>query len=409
MERLDLDGFLELALKNGAALGQQNAQLAYSKAREDFAGAQGMPRISVEAGIGPTPTVTGNALQSETDWGSWGYALQSKFQVLQPVYTFGAISKGREAAAKATEGETLLLERERWKLRAELARYYYGYQLAFEMIEVAEDAEKELRNALKKTRRATEIDQLNGFVFEAQIRASEAQKGQEQARLGMAWKTGVYGKSVPRWRRANLKRPERVLAPLASYAAIAQTSRPELRALRAEADARRLYAEAEEARLWPMLGIIGQYTFAQSNVRQDQNSVFANDPYNGNPAFIGIGLRWDLFSAEQRAKVSMLKAESLKAAAQSTLLGPGALAEVEKVYLDLRHATKTAGLRLEAEKAARRVLLDRFAAYQLGTLKARELLEALATSVLARKATLEAVFEENLAWAQLEATVGKTL
>jgi outer membrane protein TolC len=409
MERLDLDGFVELALKNGVALGQANAQLEYSRARQDFARAQAMPRITVEAGIGPTPGVTGNALRSATDWGDWGYAARAKVDVLQPLYTFGALTKGREAAAAATQGETLVVERERWKLRAELARYYYGYQLAFEMIEVAEDAEQELRNALQKTRKATEIDQLNGFVYEAQIRASEAQKGQEQARLGMAWKTGVYGKSVPRWRRANLKRPERVLGALESYLEVARTSRPELRALRAEADARRLYADAEAARLLPVIGIVGQYSYAHSNVREDQQSVFASDPHNGQQAFIGLGLRWDLFSAEQNAKVSMLRAEALKAEAQQTLLAPGAIAEVEKVYLDLQHATKTAGLRQEAEKAARRVLLDRFGAYQLGNLKARELLEALATSVLARKATFEAIFEENLAWAQFESALGKTL
>ncbi|MEO5667201.1 MAG: TolC family protein [Bdellovibrionota bacterium] len=420
-DRLDFDGFYKRALEKGARIQESAAQLKVSDARAQLARAQSFPTMQLEAIAGPSPSFTGNALESNTSFDRWGVAFQNKIEIIQPLYAFGALGKLREAASAAQEAERGRHEREKLLLKQDIAKLYYGYQLAFELREVVQglqnqitkardEAEKMRDHRSKNAPSATDIDRLDMVLAELTARSAEAQKFMDLAKLGMAVEIGNYGgQNDVRWARANLKRREADLKELGFYQEISHTKRPEYQALRKESEARDLLVEAEAGRFYPTIFAGARWTFASNSVSTDQPSVFANDPYNQNTAMAGIGIRWNIFSADARAKVAAVRADAIKTHAKNDALLRNLDADVEKNWQELKYLKVATEQKALVVQSARRVYLDMLGGFALGSQKAKDLLESIGSLAGAQKASLDAVFEENLAWVRLEASTGQDL
>jgi len=255
----------------------------------------------------------------------------------------------------------------------------------------------------------TDLERLNVYITELEARFDEAQKFMDLARLGMAIELGVHGQAEPRWSRANLKRREGSLRDLSTYLEVARSKRPEYVALRKETEAREALADAEKAKQYPALFAGARWQFAHNSVSDDQKSVYANDSLNQNSVMAGVGLRWDLFSAEQRAKSSMARAEAIKTRAKNDGLLSKLDAELEKNWLELRFLVNASNQREASQKSARKVYLDMLGGFVLGTSSAKDLIESLGALAMAQKSYLETVFEEHQAWVRLESSLGEKL
>jgi outer membrane protein TolC len=418
--RLDFEGFYELAIQKSGRMAESSAQLKGSEARSLLARAPSMPLVQLEALMGPSPNYSGNALQSTTSYDSWGLAFQNKVEIVQPLYAFGALSKLREAARAAHEAELGRHEREKLLLKQDIAKLYYGYQLAFEMREIARDLRDQIRKAREdgeamRRRKAkgapslTDLERLNMFVAELNSRFEEAQKFMDLARMGMAVETGTYPHTEIRWQRANLKRRGGELKELEHYKAASQGQRPEYAALRKEIEAREILAEAESKRSYPMLFAGARWNYALNPASEDQPSVFARDSMNENTFMAGLGLRWNIYSADSRAKAAAARAEVIKTRAKNDALLRSLDAELEKNWTELRFLTFSNEQRELAVQSARRVYLDMLGGFTLGSQPAKDLLEAIGALAMAQKSRLETVFEEHLAWVRLESSVGAGL
>lgn len=419
-ERLDFEAFYKRALEKSARILESSAQLKVSEARADQARGQSMPIVQLEAIVGPSPTFKGNAVQSQTSYDSWGVAFQNKLEVIQPLYAFGALGKLREAASAAHEAELGRHEREKLLLKQDVAKLYYGYQLAFELREVVRDLQDQMTKArdegeslrnrrAKGAPSATDIDRLNMIIAELASRFAEAQKFMDLARLGMSVEIGTYGGNEVRWARANLKRREDDLKDLGFYQEISHDKRPEYAALRKEIEAREALADAESARSYPMLFAGARWTYAVSRVSPDQPSVFAHDPYNEDTVVAGLGIRWSIFSADARAKAAGSRAEAIKVRAKNDALLRNLDAELEKNFSELKFLQISVDQREIAVQSARRVYLDMLGGFALGSQKAKDLLESIGALAMAQKTYQEAIFEEHLAWVRLESSTGHDL
>jgi outer membrane protein TolC len=416
-ERLDFEGFYQKALVHSSRIRESQDQLAYSEIRERVSRQLRLPQVQWNLLAGPSPSYSGNALSSQTSYDSWGVALQSQLEIIQPLYTFGSLSKLREAARLAHEAELGRHDREKALLQEEIAKLYYGYQLAFELRELSKSLLEQLRNAQSegqkmrrnKTKGAptlTDLDRLEVYIAELEARFDEAQKYMDLARMGMALEVGMYGELEPRWRRANLRRVEKDLLDLPAYQEMARQTRPEFAALRKEIEARELMAEAEHSKNYPALFAGARWTWAKNSESENQPSVFARDPYNENSVVAGVGLRWNLFSPEQRAKSSLARAEAIKVRGKNQNLLMMLDADLEKKWLELRFLRGAVEQRERAETAARKVYRDMLGGFTLGTRPAKDLLESMGALALAQKSRLETVFEEHLAWTRLESLLG---
>ena len=411
--RMSFEAFFEAAQKSGVQLKSQEAQVSYSEAREDSVRANYFPSVQLDLIAGPAPELRGNALNSETDWSNWSIAYKGEIQIVQPLLHWWTVDKGIRAAKLATSAEKGVLEKDRLALRYEVGKYYYGYQFAFEMRELAEEAGDQLKKALasgeeRRRKKASgapslgDLDRLKGFIAEADVRKAEAQKGIDSARMAMSWKLGSLGSEPLRWDRANLEESNREIPKLEKLLESAKTQRPELKALADEEEARKLKAEVEEAKMSPNLYAGLQASYARASNRDDQTSAFSNDPFNKTDVLFGIGLRWNFLSAGQRAEASMARAEWRKAEAKNLYLKMGLLAEVEQKLRELSFNHERRILRKDALAASDRVFRDAYSAFFFESGKAKDLLEVMGENVMAKKNYFEAVYDENLAWVALE-------
>lgn len=410
--RRGLVDFQALALAEGPQLDEPQAKVEWAKAREGFAAAQAMPMGTVETLVAPLPGAEGNPMNGRTNWDSWGVFSASKLEIVQPIYTFGALGAARDAAKAGRQAEERLLDRERWTLRTQIAELYYQYQLAFDLGDLATNTLADLNKALDRAQKtsARDADKLRAYIGEADARRLEAEKALAQIKVGMAWRTGRYGQEVPRWDRANLVARDFALQDLAVYQKLARENRPEVQALELDVTARDALVNVETGLRLPTLFAAGRVQYTHNNVRDDQTSPFAYDPTNDLSGGVALGLRWNLGLFEKNAKVGQARAEALMARGRARLYGAGLQAEVEKNYLDVKTALDTLKVRTEAAAASKRVFRDLIVAYTLGTTNdAKSLFEALGQHVLMEKSRFEAIFQQNLSIAKLEQVVGKAL
>jgi|GEM_PF-2429150 len=409
--RYDLATFVKRASENGYQLKEQQAKVEYAQSREDMAYAKSFASGTFDSLLAPMPGVTtADPLLARTDWSTVGVFWTNKLEFVQPIYSFGALPAGRAAAAEGVKAEQSLLERDRLKLRAEVHELYFGYQLAFELGEIAQGVVEKLEKAVASVSgraTSTEAQQLRAYLLEAKIQQGEAQSKLAQIRAAMAWKIGTYPASLPRWDRATLKRREAKVPDLEECRTLAREHRPELRALLSDVAARESLVKVEEGLRLPSVFVAGRLQYGVSPVRPDQASPFLYDPYNEFTGGVAVGLRWNLGLFESTSKVAMARAETLMAQGRLEHLSRGIGVEVEKNYLDWQQALGALELREEGGEEVSRRYRDAFTAYGLGTGTAKNILEALGVYAVSEKNRLEAVFRHNTALARLEQSIGR--
>jgi outer membrane protein TolC len=417
--RRNLTQFIEEAEKNGHELDEAKGRIEFAQARTDLARSYGLPSGKIDLYFGPVPGARGDALMGQTDWNQWGVFSVTKFEITQPIYTFGAISAGKDAAQAGVRAEQSLAERSRLQLRTSLAEIYYGYQLAFELSELTSDIGSKLEEALKTGTKnrderkrgapsSIELDKLKVFISDIRVKEQEALKAQKLARAAMSWKLGVYGEREAKWDRANLLVRSFKLTGLDQLQTIARANRPEYKALAEDVKARESMVKVEEALTLPMVYVAGQFNYTVSTKRADQTSPFAYDPLNDLSGAALLGLRWNL-GFERRSKLSMANAELIQARARLAHLGAAIAVDVERSYLDAKLVIDAMEQRLEGARASKRVFNDSFVAFTLGTGSAKDLLEALGIYGVAEKNRLDAIFQNNVAVFKLQQAIGAEL
>jgi outer membrane protein TolC len=373
--------------------------------------------LDLFAGPVPTTTITqGDPSIANNDWDSWSLVSGIQFEIFQPLWTFGALGKARLAASEGVVAESSLVERSRWQLRTQIAEFYFGYQLAFELSELALGLESQLSQALKsataRKTRESDLDRLRLGLSEIKARKFEADKALEQIRSGMAWRTGLLKPTgelvVPRWDRANLVRDSRQI-PSAEKLRPWVQDRAEFRALEAERSAKLALAQSEKGQLWPALGLVGRGTWTRSPGRLDAESPYWSDPTNESSFFVGLGLRLNLGWFEKNYKASQAHAESLATAARVRHLQAALFADLARSHSELVQWDQSTLVRAEGLQASQRLLNQALGAYLIGGGDAKTLLESLTNHALTKKAYLEALFQHHLAWAKLEQSVGREL
>jgi outer membrane protein TolC len=153
-----------------------------------------------------------------------------------------------------------------------------------------------------------------------------------------------------------------------------------------------------------VLFFAGQARYTVSPHRDDPLSPFAYDPLNDLSGVLALGLRWNLNFFEKNARAEMARAERIKAEALMNNLLLGLQVEVERTLADLEFYKAEGVLREEASKRARKLFTDSFVAFTLGSIPAKDLLEALGTHAMAQKANWESIYQSNtlqFKWAQV--------
>lgn len=374
------------------------------------------PKVTLNTGIAPVPTITGNALNSAVNNDVWGIFATADVQLVQPLYTFGKIGALKRAARHGVSIGRALVVTAKLELRTRLAQAWNGVLLANELEAILNDGKKWLKRATRRMEKLRDEDSddyhqnehLRLRTRHSEFYAMEAENNQLRVRSehGLRLLLGRPAGKPVHLAALELTPVAIRLAPVERYWALAQQKNPALRVARLSARAKGALGDAARAKLWPDVVLLGDASIAFSDVVEDQRSSFAADPFNSRGAGALLGLRWNLDVASHLARSSQADAHAIRARHQAEL-------KADLLELDIRslHQSITDGARLiaiyaDSKKAAQGWLLSAWELYDDGFGDFRMVMEALVQFYGKKVAYLRTVFEHNVAVAEFSRALG---
>ncbi len=424
-ETLTRGGAISRALKQNPQIAASRAQEAQSKARGAQADAAQFPQVTVLAGVGPSLKARlepGTAVQStENSYGDVGFSDLSvvfggQVEILQPLYTFGKISKRQDAAAHELRALQAQTEMTKAELAFEVAKLYESWLLARsltlffdEMMHALRRAAESTEKSIKEKTGAVQADALR--VYSAmgvlEMGLSQAQAGQSQAEGGLLAYLGLGDAAKIEPKDEILEPLETPKATLQALTKLALDKRPEMAALNEGTKAYRSLGEAVEADDLPDFFVLGYASAAYTPGRDLVDSRFVYDPLNHFVPGALVGARWRWESgggADARAQENYAKARELQEIRRWA--AQGLPAEVRKALEDLKRAERDIKSSHEAVENAKKWAVRASADYSIGFGNVQDVTESSTMYVRLRVAYFDAIFRHNVALAELAKATG---
>jgi outer membrane protein TolC len=393
------------------ALGAENYRGSEGEAR-----AARQPKISLLTYAAPAYKVTGDALGYRNDYGVWGPYYHAKLEAQLPLYTWGKIDSYIGAAqngAKVAAGEA---EQKRGEVLYDVRKYYNSLLLARRLKRTVDDALKVLTEAIEKADKLyakgtgevkkSDLEMLKVYLAEAEKNQHLADKSILLARLALMQKMGMEENAEFEIADTQLRKEEGELAPAEAYVEKAFASRPEWGMLQSGLKARKLLVEAEKADQYPLIFLAGEAVYDNSPVRKDQKNPWLNDPYNGFTGGVAVGAKFDFTPAAWKARLSSKQADVDKLREKEKFARKGIALQVKNAW----HGAKEAEANIESARkgldAAQRWVMAAGLVYGIGTGEARDALEGVAAKAKAEKDYYQAIYDYNMARADLARSCG---
>jgi outer membrane protein len=345
-----------------------------------------------------------------------GVFTRTEIKVIQPIYTFGKISAGVEAAesgvraAQSKEGGLLA------DLELNVRKAYWGAKLARELLATLDEGNGYLEQAQKKideeladgSGEATVTDRLRLRTLRAEVdaRILEAKRGADLARSGLRTLIGPDAPAdleVDDEEYAALTVPPHALADMEDAAL---RSRPEVKALENLVAAKRALADVEWRRQLPDIVLIGTATYAYASSVDTPHNAFANNPFHRMSAGLAAAFHMPLDLGVKNAYAAKLRAEADEAEQKRREALSGIGFEVEKAYAELQEAGERIKVVHKGEKAARQWIAAVAQNIAVGLSEAKDFSDALLAFFQARVRYLQTTYDFNLAAAALTRATG---
>ncbi len=414
--RLSLEEALRMADRNFPKVLEAKARLEKKRSQLREAKTAPFSEISLTAGAGIVPAWRGTTVYSPSSDDALTSDISLAYQVglegVVPLWTFGKLTSLWDAARANIDVGRHELDKERTAIRFEVRRAYYGVQLARDALLLVDDAADRVDEYVKrldegvKSGETDEIEVLRLKVQRAELvaRRSEAHRRMRVARAGLRFFTGashpVDTVDEP------LEPVAHHLGPVARYLEAARLHRPEVNMAHAGVLARQAQLKLERARYLPDVGLGVSAKFTGAPGLTNQRNPFSYDPLNTPVVGLGLVLRWKLDFLPQTARVAQASAE-LEAMRATELYALGGVAvEVEKAFAEAKDAKRRLDAWGEAAQYAKQWLIKVQQGLDLGLSEDEDLVEPSKELALKRFAEMSAVFDYNVAMAQLAATTG---
>lgn len=446
--RLSLDELLRRVEETNPAMDIARATLADYQAQFDRAYYAWTPSLRIESILAPLPErralrecVTGSYFDPATggtipEVGACpGQDLQADERITAdteigiltrttakltfPIYTFGRVEYGLEAARAGLEVGRAGLDIARGELHFLVKQAYYGAQLAASALDIIEDGRQRMRKAKsdieaeleKESGRFTSNDLRKLLVEEADIEASylETDALREVAWSGLRLAAALDPEAAVELDTLELAPVHVERRSTEAYIELAAESRPELRAARAAVEARRGQVAMAEAEFFPNIALVGAFGYAKGTTAYDPPDPFANDNYNFLSWGVVLGLDWRIDFAAQSSALGRAQAQLVKQEAQYEALRQRLRLEVVEQVGAMRRRAKELDVRELAMKAAKGWLVSNSLNFGLGLASTDDLLKSLIAYSRARLTYYRTIYEHNLAVARLSQTVGVEL
>lgn len=412
---ISLEQLLKNTLANSGQIQESMQDIEIARAQLDQARAAMWPKASAIVLAAPIFEERGNATASTANWSKWGPFFKGGLEIAQPLYTFGQIGSYKRAAESqiiAREGQA---DMKRAEVLLTTKEFYYGFQMAKELENLVDDLIKFLEEAVEtaeetlaekkksSTIKPHDVFRLKTALEDLRQKKLLAKQSRQTAERAIAWVTGTRFEHLATGPLASEKFEKKSLD---DYLKAAKARRPEFRALAAGQQARSALGDAKQAQSYPVLFVGALAGAGWSPVRDRQQSIYANDPFNRLEGGAGIGLKFDLEFARHSAEAAEQRAEAMKLKATESYAVPGIELQVKRAYWELEQAVDGLEVAERRRSLGKKWFVSNAMGWSIGITPAKDLLEALEGNGLAKKNYVETLYQLNMALAKLTLAVG---
>ncbi len=412
---LNLDDCIKMALENnekviGSGFGIDAAQ---GQLRE--ANAAWWPIIEYQYRIAPVPTDATRAFDAFFE-GELALFNSFRFAVGMPMFASGQLLTARQLAKNGVTASKENDIKEREVTVFTVKQLYNGILLAVELEKLLTDAVDKISKKVadeedeeEPTHSPYDLLKLKVFKVDLEKRLAETKQNREIAKEGLRIQMGLEPEVKFRISDDLLKPVLAELSSLENYVTASMEHRPEVHLLDIGVDTRKKQYKLEKQKMGPTAGFaffveVGRTTSPIRNLAFQDDF---NDPFDYSRAGLGLQLSGKLDFHGSSGRIKKAKAEYFKAAYEKMIATKGLKLDVEKSYLTAQRKQDDIRRARKAESMARQMLFLSKSNYEIGIGDEKDYTDALQLVLLTRAQYFQAVFDYNVALADLEQKVGQ--
>ncbi len=420
-EPLTVDDCVALALRHSAQIDEAEAKVEFYEGVLAEVEANYYPKLNALAFVAPMFTVTGNTVEFDRRWKSlrhWGPYTHLEALLAQPLYTFGRVEAGETAARERTAVERARVRETELTVALEVRRLYYLHLYARSMLPALKNGVEGLTEALERGRELYdegdgEITLIDVNKLAYGLATVTRLRLEAVAGAGLALSALKHTIGLPESHDLVLadKRMPRLddyeLEPLRESLAAAAEHRPEWKQIEHGKKAAAALEDAELLAMAPVLFVAGQFRWAWTPTRDNQDNPYAWDPFNELFGGIAVGLQLNLDPAAALARADQAVALGHEVEALARFAATGIPLRVRKAHDEVTRFRESATLARDGVKAAQKWMTFAGTAYMTGTGEAKDLLEGLVAWLQAKEAYYATLRDYFLARADLDFAIGR--
>ncbi len=415
--RVNLVEFIQKGLELSGQVAYEGKAVELAENRVGQARSQRIfPRFELSSQHGLVPGVKSNVpgLSSgqyyldpnlENDWEDWAIFTRAELNVVQPLFSWGAISSAVNAAQAGARAAEYQFSAVKAEAELQLFELYYSYLLAIEISRILEEANSKIdtfERRLYQMRDDGDSDIKESDIFKFDIFKAEFQIQIVEVRESLDYVKRIWDYALQADPNVVYVPEENFLDPLNYnlngfdyYRKQAMTMRPELKGVESGIEALSSSKEAIRAQLFPMvfLGITG--SFANTPNRPRQTNPFIRNNTNYASGAIGLGIRQNLNFSSTRISIERTDIEYRRVNDLHKAVTDGIILELNDRYREAVIAESRLNQTREALVIARNWERNEQLNYDLGFGDVEDLLDAVQKELELRLELKQNVFELN--------------
>ncbi len=404
---------LKKLLSANAAIDREKASLISFEANVDRVKNLWVPSVGITTFVAPAYATEGNALSSSNDYSRWGPAYYGQITVVMPVFSFGASTEARYAAEHGLEAGKSLTEGTINENIYQYKKLYLSVILLKKLEILLADARKKMEEAVTSANERYQAGDTNikrKDLAKIMMYSHELDTMAYQVSIQKAnalWAIGHYLGERRSYDVADAEFPdvEMELENLESWLSRFGAN-PQYRAAISGVAAYKHSLELEKKKSLPVLFIAGMGSYSHTKVREDQQSIYARDPYNEFTGAVVAGARWEFDWGKQHAEQKKAHSNYLKAMSQKREADTGIPLKILMAYNNVDYSYHKWKNEQNKFKEAGKWFVAEWSAFSTGTGSGEDTMEAMAAYYLSEKNIYESEYQYLLAIAELMQVIG---
>ena len=412
---LSMEDCVKLALENNEKLKGMGLAIQAAENQRKEANAAFWPIFEYEYRVAPVPTDATRAFDSFFE-GQLAFFNSIRFKTIVPLFASGQMRTAEKLANGGVIAANENKIKEQEDVTYQVTQLYYGILLASELDSLLLDSIKKIDTKLKEEEAKEtpdyspiELLKLKVFKIDLEKRLAETNQNRDLAKEGLKIQIGAGPEDEIELISKSLK-PEVVnLASMEEYLNASLEHRPEFNLLNIGVETKKMQYKLEKMKLGPKAGAAFFIDVGRTH-REIKNLGMKddyNDPFNYSRAGVGIQISGTLDFHGALARIKKTKAEYFKAVWDKEIASKGLQLELKKSFLIAKNDKENVTRAKKAESLAHQMLFLSKSNFDIGIGEKNDYTEALQLVLVTRGQYYKAVFDYNVALADLQQKVGR--